>query len=687
MYPGANRLVALVGPPNSGKTTLFNWMTGHNIKPVNYPGSTVEVFRGDTLSSLGPVFELLDTPGVHSLFPKSPEEEVTLHSLQNGFRNAPVQAVVLVLDATQLSRQIHLLKQVQDLGVPVLVALSMTDLLAKKGKSIDVVEFERVWQAPAVLVDGRLGGGVIDVIKNLPVLSEDPIAGVRRLALKNWTEEQWRQFKQESSGKLARITQSLPSSPGTPKRLDNIDHNSRETHLKGGETDNHQEGQNQTTSESLYRISNENFKGSNLSNPYALTRVGDQWLLSPWLGSVFFLLVMSFLFSGVFYFAAPLMDLLDFGVSQANDAVHVWLGEGILGSFIGDGLIASFGAVIVFLPQIFILFFIIGALEDSGYLARAAVLVDKPLSLVGLGGRSFVPLLSGFACAVPALMAARTIRSQRERWIAMFVLPLTSCSARLPVYGLLLSFVFLGEPAWKPGVSLAGIYMGSVLLSAIAASWLHRVLPSSKGATFALELPIYRWPNFLSLLRHSYFKTKTYLVRAGPLILLFSLLIWVFSSFPVTPGLSKSENFQQSYLAQFGRATEFLVEPMGLEWRTGLALISSFAAREVFVSTLAMLISVSNPNEISDEDSFRGEMLVRMGDLKKQTNDRTFSLASVVALILFFMISLQCLSTVITAYKESGSLRFALAQWGAYTVLAYCLAVLTFQFLHAASSY
>jgi ferrous iron transport protein B len=347
--------------------------------------------------------------------------------------------------------------------------------------------------------------------------------------------------------------------------------------------------------------------------------------------------------------------------------------------FLSGGVLASASAVLVFVPQIFILFIGIILLEDSGYLARSATLIDKPLSMLGLGGRSFVPLLSGYACAVPAMMAARTINSKRERWLTLFILPLMSCSARLPVFALLLTFLFHGDAAWKAGVMLTAIYIGSMLMGALAAVIAGRFLKIEDKSFFMLELPVYRRPQASLVLRQAFSRTKSYIVRAGPAIFTFALIIWVATTFPAYNLENKTERLNQSYAAQAGHLIEPVFRPMGGDWRTGVGLMSAFAAREVFVSSLAVLFQVTD----QDEDSMQETLLSKMHDAKAPDGGALFTVSSVLGLILFFMIALQCLSTVTVAVRESGRWRFALMQLALYNVIAYVVSVSVVQGLRA----
>ena len=372
------------------------------------------------------------------------------------------------------------------------------------------------------------------------------------------------------------------------------------------------------------------------------------------------------------------MDAVDGGFTWLAAKVLALGPENLVLKFISEGVITSLSSVMVFVPQIFILFVGIILLEDSGYLARSATLVDRPLAWLGLGGRSFVPILSGYACAVPAMMAARTINSRRERWLTLFILPLMSCSARLPVYALLLAFVFHGASAWKGGVALALIYFGSLIVGAIAALIAGRFLKIEDRSFFMMELPVYRRPRTTLVMRQAWTRTKSYVKRAGPPIFLFALIVWLGTRFPNFSETDPTKRLETSYAAEAGRVIEPVFRPMGGDWRTGVGLMSAFAAREVFVSSLAVVFQVAEEGE-----SMQSTLLNKMHDAKAPDGLPLFTIASVAGLVIFFMIALQCLSTVTIAVRESGSLKFALMQLVVFNLVAYVLAVGVVQGLRA----
>ncbi len=614
-------LVALVGAPNSGKTTLYNWLTGAKAKAVNYPGSTVDYMKGE----LAPHWKknkafILDTPGTYSLHAKSEDELVTQKILMNATADLDPHYVIVVLDGTQLSRHLLLAEQIRQMGTPMVLAITMADLLRSQKIELNLEPLKKHFNCPVMLVDGRLGGGVRELIEIFPV--ENPLN--KKSQFIPWTSEQ----------------------------LD----------LKGKWAE---------------QLTHEVFKKSEDLIPkiWNDTMKWDRILLHPVGGALSFLLIMTALFSSIYYLAAPLMEQVDALFGFLSSKVLELGADNLVIDFLANGIITSFGAVLIFVPQIFILFVGMGFLESSGYLARAATIIDKPFSKLGLSGRSFVPFLSGYACAVPALMAARNISSSRERWIVRFIIPLLSCSARLPVYGILLALIFAGSAAWMPGLTLAAIYIGSMVVSALAAGILNKFIPQDRKSFFLLELPLFRMPRFQVVLTHAWMKTKSFITRAGPVIFVLTVILWVGTTFPNYQAKA-SEKIQTSYLGMVGQKIEPVFEPMGLDWRGGVGLLAAFAAREVFVSTLAVVYN------ISDEDQEAG-LMTAMKSATFANGQPIFTVATLIGLIFFFMIALQCLSTVGIMIKESNSVKIAVIQLVAFNLIAYGVAVALVQGLRA----
>lgn len=608
----------LVGPPNSGKSTLYNWLTGSSAKVVNYPGSTVDYMSGILAPHWGSEkFEIIDSPGTYSLQPKSEDEEVTYKLL----KEKKADAVILVLDPTQLSRHLVLALQVQRLGYPLIIVLSMKDLLNKQNIRLQLSALESQFQCPLYLIDGQLGGGLealISGLKKMPKVDQD-----------------------------LRIHEAFD--------LDQDIKLGQELYEKVITTHSQQ-----------------------LEKVWGSTLKLDRLFLHPILGYLSFFSIMFLLFTSVYWLATPLMDYVESLFVLLSELLLAHLPDSLVTQFLSDGIITSFASVFVFVPQIFILFFLLSGLEGSGYLARAATIIDRPFSMIGLSGRSFVPFLSGYACAVPALMATRNISSPKEKWVARMIIPLLSCSARLPVYGLLLGFIFWKEPAWKPGVILAFLYLFSMLLASLAAGLLNRFVKSEKPSFLMMELPIYRRPLLKTLFLQAWNKTKSFITRAGPVIFVLSVFLWLGMNFPRhNPEIhAEQTQLEISYLGLAGQKLEPLFEPMGLDWRGGVGLIAAFAAREVFVSTLSVLYK-------SDEESGDTGLIEKLQTVKWADGSLIYTPSVMWGLIIFFMIALQCLSTVGVMVKESQSWKLATVQLVVYNGIAYAFAVVIVQGLRA----
>ena len=385
------------------------------------------------------------------------------------------------------------------------------------------------------------------------------------------------------------------------------------------------------------------------------------------------------------------MGLVDNFFSYLAHSASDSLGEGWFSSLVSDGLISGAGSVLVFVPQIIILFLILGVLEDTGYLARGAMLIDKPLSKIGLNGRSFVPMLSGFACAIPAMLAARTIPNRRERLLTIFILPLMSCSARLPVYALLLAYLTPSDKPWIGGFLLAAIYLFSIVMSVLVAALINKfrknIIKAEDNSSFILELPTYKIPTVTALIRNTYSSSKQYILRAGPVIIVFSLFIWFLTYFPGNDKeipvnnlsqdkvvqLEKSERLENSYAAHLGKIIQPVMTPLGLDWRVGVSLMSAFVAREVFVSSLALIFKVTESNENLQTSLLNSMEAARIND----TGKKLFTPATIIGLIVFFVFALQCISTIAVSRKETGGWRIPLLQIVIFTSLAYVMAFIT----------
>jgi len=661
-------VIGLIGMPNSGKTTLFNALTGSNYKTSNYPGATVEYSTGKLVKKSHLNALVLDSPGIISLNPSSPDEIVTINGLFNHPKYGQPDAVIITCDTTQLSRQLFLIKQVIDAGFPAVIALTMNDLLEKKGLEVDVILLSNILNAPVIKVNSAKGKGIDELIVQVNQFYKSArIAGSKIKQPEKTAEEEVARLYDFTEDTERKVLKPID------KKIDIKEINKKvfDLHRK----------------------------------PDAVTVKLDKYLLHPVLGMLIFIISMGIIFTSIFWIAQPLMDLIDSGFTSLSHSVSHLLPAGTWYSdIITSGIINGFGSVMVFVPQIVILFILLGLLEDTGYLARAAMLVDKPLSKFGLNGRSFIPMLSGYACAIPAIMAARTISNRRERFLTIMVIPLMSCSARLPVYGLLLAFLVPHDKAWIAGIGMGGLYLLSLISGSVAAGIISKFKKATDKSTFMLELPPYRVPVFSHILKNTYNKSLVYVKQAGPIIIIISLILWALTYFPninheivqkdsfgekinkngltqeQTDKIIQSERLKSSYAATVGKyILEPVLKPLGWDWRIGVSLISAFAAREVFVSSMAITFAITD----EDADNIQSSLLSSMRQAKKSDGvTPLFTTASTISLIIYFMFAMQCLSTAAVCRKETGSWKIPLMQIGIYTAMAYILAFSAYNLLN-----
>ncbi len=595
--------VALLGSPNSGKTTLFNALTGMRAKVANYPGVTVDRREGVATTSAGPV-RLIDLPGTYSLRAISEDEAVTIKVLRGEMSGAGPRpdAAVVVADATTLDRSLPFLGEVLHFGLPVCLVLTMVDELKARGGRIDLFALRRELGIPVLGVVGNKGLGIEDLRELLgrPETWDRP----SELPPRN-TEARFAW----ADRLLERIHREVPGEDRVTRRLDAV-------------------------------------------------------LLHPIFGVLAFLAFVTIFFQAIFSWAAPAMNLLDGGVDALATTLSHALPAGWVTELLADGVVRGVGAVLVFVPQIALLCLMIFFFEACGYMARAAFVMDRLMGWVGLEGRCFIALLSSYACAVPGIMATRTIPSPRERLTTILIAPLTTCSARLPVYALLVTtFVpartVFGPFTWQ-GLTLLGLYLlGAVSALAFAALFRHG-LRHGAALPFYLELPPYRFPSSSAVLLQTWRRVKMFLRKAGTVILGASVILWALLNLPATtppPGLppaaARRAQIEQSYAAQLGHAMEPVIAPMGWDWRIGVGLIGSVAAREVIVSTMAQVYAQPGPDGGPGPDL--SEILARKDPL---TGHPPLDLPSALALLVFFVYALQCISTIAVMRRETGSWRW-----------------------------
>jgi ferrous iron transport protein B len=659
-------LITVVGPPNSGKTTLFNYLSGKKYKTVNYPGATAEYSIARLQKKFNINANVIDSPGIVSLSASSPDERISVGALFNHPVYGSPHLVVVTVDSSQLSRHLLLVKQLLNSGFKLIIALTMNDLLKKKKLGLSLVKLKLALNCEIVQIDGRTGEGINKLMRVI----EEELEQTKPLN------------KKPTYSSASKIDRN--SLIALYKEIEDIE---RDVVYEISTNGN---GFDLEAANSQLKLIVETSNGVKNKVDSATLKI-DKLLLHRIWGPVFFFFIMSATFTSIFWLAEPLMTLVDdFFAFLSYESANL-LGNNVFSDFISSGIISGTGSVLVFLPQILILFLLLGLLEDSGYLARGAMLVDKPLSRIGLNGKSFVPMLSGFACAIPAMMAARTIPNKRERFLTIFILPLMSCSARLPVYTLLIAFLLPADKSWLGGIMLACVYIFSIASSITVASIInkfkHKIVKEEDNSSFILELPAYRKPKLSFILVNSYMSAKVYVKKAGPVILTFSIVLWFLTYFPntnptvETNNLSKGEIIQvkeaerlsTSYASDLGKLIQPVMTPIGMDWRVGVSLIAAFAAREVFVSSMALIFKVT-----ADEETFQKSMIESM---RKATignsNKKLFTTATIVGLIVFFVFALQCLSTVAVSRKETGGWRIPVLQIIIFTSTAYTLTFIT----------
>ncbi|HEX5066661.1 MAG TPA: ferrous iron transporter B [Myxococcota bacterium] len=599
----------LLGSPNCGKTTLFNGLTGLRARVGNYPGVTVERREG-VLRHARRSAVVIDLPGTYSLEPLSPDEAVVRRVLAGEISARP-DALVVVADACTLERSLLLLAQVLREGLPTCLVLTMTDELHARGGHIDLPHLERALGIPVLGVVGHRGLG---------------LGALRDLLA---APEKW------SRPHLLPPADALARAGWAASILDHVVHR----------------------------------------RPAAsrLTEAVDRVVLHPLAGSALFAVVMVLFFQLIFAWATPAMNAIDELVGYAADAAHATLPAGMLADFVAEGLFAGVGAVVIFVPQIALLFGVLYLLEDIGYMARAAFVVDRLMGRIGLEGRSFVSLLSSYACAVPGIMATRTIPAPRDRLVTILVAPLMTCSARLPVYALLIG-AFVPAAAVGPfglqGLVLLSLYLLGSLSALAVAAVLKRTLLRGEGLPFYMELPPYRMPTFRLWATQVWGSVRAFLRRAGTIILSVSIVLWVLLNVPrvaAPAGASAAEarrfSLEHSLAGTAGHAIEPLIAPLGFDWKIGVGLLSSLAAREVIVSTLAQIYAAT------DEDSSLRQAI--RADVDPRTGRQVFTPATVAALLVFFVFALQCLSTIAVMRRETNSWRWPAFAFGYLLTIAW----------------
>ena len=699
--------LALIGNPNTGKTTLFNALTGLSQRAGNYPGVTVEHKVG-TLTLDGEYsLDLIDLPGAYSLAAHSPDEMLAIDVLLGQQQDAPpIDGILAVVDASNLRRNLYLVSQLAEIDVPLVVVLNMGDIAVRRGIRIDASALSEALGVPVVPICAHRRQGLDALRRTLAALNAGPSpTQPQRVELPDQLRRATAELQAVVSGPLSSVEalRALVDEDGYAEH--------RLLESAGDGTDDHLD-RLRTGADSLAELESnaryawiDGLLSRAISQPDRLegrrSDQADRILAHRLFGPAIFVLINVLVFEAIYTWSGPLMDGVDVLFAACGTHAVALIPPGPLQSLVVDGLITGVGGVLIFLPQIAILFFFIALLEDSGYMARAALLMDRLLTRVGLSGTAFIPLLSSFACAVPGIMAARTIEDRRDRFATILVAPLMSCSARLPVYVLFIGAFVPDRSLWGGIIGLQALTLFAFYclgaLVAIPMAWLlKRTLLKGDPPLFLLELPSYKTPNLHTVLLRVYHSSRAFVVRAGSLILATTIAMWALAYFPrsadvierhqvehqaVAPqaldALEKhqaAELVENSYLGQAGHWVAPAVRPLGWDWRIGMAVIASFPAREVIISALGTIYSLG-----ADEDEGSESLRTTLAAATWPDGRPIYTLPVALSIMVFFALCAQCLSTLVVIQKETGSYRWSLFSFGYMTTLAYVGALATYQ--------
>lgn len=708
------RKFALIGNPNSGKTSLFNALTGLRQKVGNYPGVTVERKEGTAYTQHGKPLIVIDLPGSYSLQPRSPDERILVDVLLGRLPGETrPDAVICTVDASNLERNLYLVTQALELGLPLIVALNMMDVVRRRGLRIDAEKLSKTLGVPVIPIEANRGKGMIEL--RLAMSRMDLPGGKSPVKLPELVREAARDlgpvFKRPGgTTALAETEAQLFLSADESNGVFDSVAGPVLTRIRlwRQRLDREIPGWRSEVITLRYAfiggLLRETVQRFNPHKPSRTERV-DRYLLSPVWGVLALMAVMAVLFYSIFSFAVPFMDAIDAGVGWLAAQASAMLPDGDLEGLVVDGVIGGVGGVVIFLPQILMLFFFISLLESTGYMARAAFILDRLMSKVGLHGRSFVPLLSSYACAVPGIMATRTIESFKDRLVTILVAPFMTCSARLPVYLVLIAALL--PPGEHSAAKSAGLLFGLYLIGTLAALGFgllfKRTLLKGATPTMVMELPPYRLPQMRWVLLELWDRGRVFLRRAGTIIFGLSIVLWFLMNFPKPPSHESladastvaievttqegtgvadlteageteaaSDLLRGSFAGRAGRMMEPVFSPLGYDWKINVGIIASFAAREIFVSTMAIVYSVEDADDT-------GTLVDVLHAQERPDGTPVFSVLTCLSLMVFFAFALQCLSTVAVVKRETNSWRWPLFQIAFMFAFAWSMAFLVYQ--------
>jgi len=695
----------LVGNPNTGKSTLFNLLTGMNQKIGNFPGITVDKKVGYCKLTPDLQAEITDLPGTYSLYPKSKDESIVFQVLADHQNSSHPDMIVVVADATNLRRNLLLYSQVADLNLPVVLALNMTDMATKEGIHIDVDKLSAKLGVQVVPISARSNKGLKELkqaIANItPIATQEKGADMKVLAGSAIDDVKALVGTDNDYYALQLLHQH--------ETLDCYTHQYEE--FETIERTHHFESSKLQAAETIARykhlgtILSDVIEDTGAAKKFVQSDRIDAILTNRFWGFFIFLSILLFVFNAIFSWAAYPMDLIEESFAWLTSFGHEHLPAGVLTDLLLDGVVAGLGGIVIFIPQIAILFAFISILEDTGYMARVTFMMDKIMRKFGLSGRSVVPMIGSLACAVPSIMSARTIESWKDRIITIMVAPLVSCSARLPVYTLLISLIIPNEKVLGfislQALTLMAMYLISIVAAMVVAFVMKFIIKAKEKSYFIMELPVYRMPRWKNVLFTMYEKSKTFVLEAGKVIIAISIVLWVLASYGPSDKFEaiekkydrielqqdsmkistlerdkSAEKLENSYAGILGQTIEPVIRPLGFDWKIGIALITSFAAREAFVGTMATIYSVDGGAD--NEGTIRDKMRVAVD---AHTGLPLFTFATGFSLMLFYAFAMQCMSTVAVVYRETKTWKWPLIQTAYMTVLAYVASLIAYQIL------
>ncbi|MBK1438754.1 ferrous iron transport protein B [Parapedobacter sp. ISTM3] len=688
--------IALVGNPNVGKSTVFNKLTGLRQKAGNYPGITVEKKTG-SFTYQHTKYQLIDLPGAYGIHPSSLDEEIVYEVLVDKNNPNHPELVVVVGDPFNLKRSALLYQQIREIGLPAIFVVNMIDEAERAGISIDVDRLEKVLSTKVVLTDARSGKG-IDLLK--AALQYKPNGYTPAFSI----PDEYAAVTQQVKEQLAPANDYIAWLYLSQKRSKHLDATAS-SEISAIRQENQINYHRLQIHETMARHSTLDRQLANVLKDPAkkrenLTARLDDLLIHPVWGYVVFFALLMLIFQAIYTWSGPFMDAIDNAFAWLAASAGERLPDGPLNGLLTDGIIAGIGGIVIFIPQIAILFVFISLMEESGYMSRVVYLMDRWLRPFGLSGKSAVPLMSGAACAIPAVMSARTIENDKERLITILVTPFMTCSARLPIYIIIIGLVIPQERFWGldlQGLVLFGMYVLGIL-AALGSAWVLKQLMKTDYKSFLiLEMPTYKYPVVRNVLLNVWDKTMGFILGAGKIILAISVILWVLGSFGVDdrftnaedivrterPELSdealenevQSQQLEYSFLGTMGRFIEPAITPLGYDWKMGIGLISSFAAREVFVSTMATVYSLGGTD---DELTIRERMA---SEINPNTGRPAYNFASGISLLLFYAFAMQCMSTIAIVRRETNSWKWTLIQLTFMTGFAYLAALMAYQLL------